>query len=309
MAHAWRGRAVQSYCRGSTRYFLPGIPTTPQPASLGSLVTTGDQAAPLRAAPRWSAGLARTPQSDVGRTNTHVYRSSSKFIRSEASPAARGSVQPERGSIGGARRERGGRGASDGPITCPTHFPTLLSNVAGVAPSARTPNARWPAGPASAPRTRRVSRIAPSAHRSLRRLSARRTPRPSSASPAPPGSSSPAEVSRSRAPAPAPAPQVLPSLSSSPGILPRDELGCASARSRCARIFRYGDAHMSLRRRAYFATPAYLSSSRVFATAARLEEHSNKLQQSQPLTPPILPQNFRIFWRTHQTAISPRRLI
>ena len=55
MAHAWRGRAVQSYCRGSTRYFLqsraPGIPTTPQPASLGSLVTTGDQAAPLRAAP------------------------------------------------------------------------------------------------------------------------------------------------------------------------------------------------------------------------------------------------------------------
>ena len=67
--------------------------------------------------------------------------------------------------------------------------------------------------------------------------------------------------------------------------------------------------HISLRRRAYFATPAYLSSSRVFATAARLEEHSNKLQQSQPLTPPILPQNFRIFWRTHQTAISPRRLI
>ena len=85
----------------------------------------------------------------VGRTNTHVYRSSSKFIRSEASPAARGSVQPERGSIGGARRERGGRGASDGPITCPTHFPTLLANVAGVAPSARFPHRALAGGPAS----------------------------------------------------------------------------------------------------------------------------------------------------------------
>ena len=156
MAHAWRGRAVQSYCTRvealrDTFYpeFLPRTTYHAPTGQLGSLgFLTGK---PRRSAPhpRWSAGLARTPQSDVGRTNTHVYRSSSKFIRSEASPAARGSVQPERGSIGGARRERGGRGASDGPITCPTHFPTLLANVAGVAPSARFPHRALAGGPDS----------------------------------------------------------------------------------------------------------------------------------------------------------------
>ena len=149
----------------------------------------------------------------VGRTNTHVYRSSSKFIRSEASPAARGSVQPERGSIGGARRERGGRGASDGPITCPTHFTTLLANVAGVAPSARFPHRALAGGPASPrvnpplPTPRAGARVAPSA---VSPLGAR--PAPSSASPAPPASRPP--KSPAPRPAPAPAPQVLPSLSS-----------------------------------------------------------------------------------------------
>ena len=177
----------------------------------------------------------------VGRTNTHVYRSSSKFIRSEASPAARGSVQPERGSIGGARRERGGRGASDGPITCPTHFPTLLANVAGVAPSARFPHRALAGGPASprvnpplpTPRRARAS-LPPPSLRSAHAPLLFRIPGPAGLL-----------VARRTPPAHAPPPP----RRATGAPLPRDELGGAStegALAYCAPATRIQSCHALL---------------------------------------------------------------
>ena len=253
MAHAWRGRAVQSYCTRvealrDTFYqeFLPldiGY-HAPTGHSLGSLVTTGDQAAPLRAAPAMER-RARAHASKRRGAHKHPRLPLLLQIHPLRSVARRARIGPTRT---GLHRRGSARARGKGRERRADHLPHPLPHLAIKRCRRRSFCTHPQRALAGGPRLR-PSHPACITHRSLRAS----LPPPSlrSAHAPPlfriPGPAGPLVARRSPpAHAPPPLPQVLPSLSStnsaalgppppartsSPGTLPRDELGCASTRS------------------------------------------------------------------------------
>ena len=225
-------------------YHLPGIPTTPQPvASLGSLVQV-TQAAPLRAAPAMER-RARAHASKRRGAHKHPRLPLLLQIHPLRSVARRARIGPTRT---GLHRRGSARARGKGRERRADHLPNPLLHLASKRCRRRSfcthPPPRVGRGPP------RVNPPLPSPRRARASL-----PPPSlrSAHAPPlfriPGPAGPLVARRSppaHAPPPPPLPQVLPSLSStnsaalgppppartsSPGTLPRDELGCASTRS------------------------------------------------------------------------------
>ena len=222
-------------------------PTTPQPASLGSLVTTGDQAAPLRAAPAMER-RARAHASKRRGAHKHPRLPLLLQIHPLRSVARRARIGPTRT---GLHRRGSARARGKGRERRADHLPHPLPHLASkrcrrrsfctLPPPRVGRRARLPPRESASTHTAPGARVAPSA---VSPLGARPAPlphpRPRRAPRRPP-------KSPAHAPPPLPpAPQVLPSLSStnsaalgppppartsSPGTLPRDELGCASTRS------------------------------------------------------------------------------